>query len=432
MSAGNARKTVSIGCLTRIEGEGAVRVTLRGDQVEDVQLRVFEPPRLFEAFLRGRHYSEVPDFVARICGICPVAHQLTAIQAIEGILGIEPDPAVVLLRRLIYCGEWIESHALHIYMLHAPDFLGCLDVIALSRDHKALVEQGLRLKKAGNQLVAILGGREIHPVSLKVGGFHHVPPVASLRSFSDELRWARDAAIETARLVAGFEFPEFDLDYEFVALSHPQEYAILAGSVVSSKGEPVETKNFQEQFTEQQVKHSNALHSHIRGRGSYLVGPLARFSLNFAQLPEAAREAARECKLAPPLKNPFRSIVVRAVETVFACEEALALIARYEPLETASVGGAARAGCGQSVTEAPRGALFHQYKIDERGLVLEAEIVPPTAQNQKRMEDDLWQVATRFARLPTEALKEQCVRAVRNYDPCISCATHCVVIDRVE
>ncbi len=432
MRISNARKTVAVDCLTRVEGEGAVRVTLRGDQVEDVQLRVFEPPRLFEAFLRGRHYSEVPDFVARICGICPVAHQLTSIQAIEGALGIEPDPAVVLLRRLIYCGEWIESHALHIYMLQAPDFLGCPDAIALARDHKAVVEQGLRLKKAGNQLVAILGGREIHPVSLKVGGFHRLPSVASLRGLSDELRWARDAAIETARLVAGFEFPDFDLDYEFVALSHPEEYAILAGSVVSSKGEPVETKDFRKQFPEQQVKHSHALHSRTHDRGSYLVGPLARFNLNFAQLPDVAREAAREAKLAAPCRNPFRGIVVRAVETVFSCEEALALIARYEPPETASVAAPARAGCGQSVTEAPRGVLFHQYRIDERGLILEAEIVPPTAQNQKRMEDDLWQVATRFARLPTEALKEQCARSVRNYDPCISCATHCVVIDRVE
>ena len=425
----NGAVSIKVDYLARVEGEGSIRIKLKGDQVQDVQLHIFEPPRLFEGFLRGRHYLEVPDIVARICGICPVAYQMSAVHALESILGITVDPAVRLLRRLFYCAEYIESHALHIYMLHAPDFLGYPDAIAMAQDHRETVEQALRLKKAGNALMATLGGREIHPISVTVCGFHKTPAKSELRAFTDELQWARDASLATVRTVAGFDFPDFEQDYECVALSPPDEYPLNEGRIVSSKGLDIGVAEYEEHFVEQHVKHSNALQSRLRERGSYLVGPMARFNLNYDRLPETARQAAADVGLTAPCLNPFRSIVVRAVELVFACEEALRLIADYEPPSQPRVDAAPRAGAGHGATEAPRGLLYHRYEIDERGLVVSARIVPPTAQNQKRIEDDLWHFVPQLAGLPVDRITARCEQAVRNYDPCISCATHFVKVE---
>jgi coenzyme F420-reducing hydrogenase alpha subunit len=417
-------RTIRVETLARVEGEGALHIKLHGDRVTDVKLRIFEPPRFFEAFLKGRHFSEAADITARICGICPIAYQMSAVHAMERALGIRIDPAVRMLRRLFYCGEWIESHALHVYMLHAPDFLGYADALEMARDHKAIVEQALRLKKIGNHIVRLLGGREIHPISAVVGGFYKTPTKSVVRELVDDLQWALEISLATVKLVAGFEFPEFEQDYEFVALTHPDEYAVTEGRLVSNRGLNIDAAEYEDHFVEQHLKHSNALHSVVRGRGSYLVGPMARFNLNFDKLPAMAREAAKAAGLAPPVKNPFRSIVVRAVELVFACAEALRIVRDYEPPAKPRVEAVARSGVGQAITEAPRGILYHRYALDEHGLILAAKIVPPTSQNQKRIEDDLREFAAQMASWPIEDATLKCEQAIRNYDPCISCATH--------
>jgi coenzyme F420-reducing hydrogenase alpha subunit len=427
-------RTIRVDTLARVEGEGALYIKLAGERVADVKLKIYEPPRFFEAFLRGRHFSEAPDITARICGICPIAYQMSAIHAIERALRIGVDPAVRLLRRLFYCGEWIESHTLHVYMLHAPDFLGYQDAIAMARDHRAVVERALRLKKIGNRIVSQLGGREIHPISATVGGFYKVPTKQQLRELVDDLKWALDASLETARWTASLEFPDFEQDYEFVALRHPDEYPFNEGRLVSNRGLDIDAAEYEDHFVEMQVKHSNALHSVVRGRGSYLVGPLARFNLNFDKLPEVAQQVARELKLGPPVKNPFRSIIVRSVEIVFACAEALRIIGEYEPPAASRVEVPNQAGVGQATTEAPRGILYHRYAMDENGLIIAAKIIPPTSQNQKRIEDDLRDYAVRLVAWPLEEASWKCEQAVRNYDPCISCATHSlkVTVERAE
>jgi coenzyme F420-reducing hydrogenase alpha subunit len=417
-------RTIRVGALARVEGEGALHIKLQGDRVADVELRLYEPPRFFEAFLRGRHYTEAPDITARICGICPVAYQMSAVHAMERALGISIDPAVRLLRRLFYCGEWIESHALHVYMLHAPDFLRYQDAIEMARDHRDLVERALRLKKIGNRIITLLGGREIHPVSVSVGGFYKTPAKSELCALEEDLQWALEASLATVKLVSDFEFPDFEQDYEFVALSHPEEYPFNEGRLVSSRGLNIDPAEYEDHFAEQQVKHSTALHSVVRGRGSYLVGPLARFNLNFERLPAVAREAARAARLMPPVRNPFRSIVVRAVEIVFACAEALRITREYQPPARPRSEAELRNGVGQAITEAPRGILYHRYALDENGLILAARIVPPTSQNQKRIEDDLREYAGQVARWPPQEAVWKCEQAIRNYDPCISCATH--------
>jgi coenzyme F420-reducing hydrogenase alpha subunit len=417
-------RTIRVDTLARVEGEGALEIKLVGERVADVKLRIYEPPRFFEAFLRGRHFSEVPDITARICGICPIAYQMSAVHAMERAFGVKVDPAVRALRRLFYCGEWIESHTLHLYMLHAPDFLGYQDVIGMARDHRELVEKALRLKKIGNHIMTVLGGREIHPVSVCVGGFYKTPAKSQLRELLPDLQWALEASLETVRWTAGLEFPDFEQDYEFVALRHPEEYALNEGRLVSNRGLDIDPAEYEDHFVEQHVKHSNALHSIVRGRGSYLVGPLARFNLNFNMLPVVAQQAANDAGLRVPVKNPFRSIIVRAVELVFACAEAIRIIEEYEPPTDPRVEVEARGAVGQAITEAPRGILYHRYALDENGMVIAAKIVPPTSQNQKRIEDDLREYAAPLAAWPLDEATWKCEQAIRNYDPCISCATH--------
>jgi sulfhydrogenase subunit alpha len=305
-------------------------------------------------------------------------------------------------------------------------------VIEMARDHKEAVEQALRLKKIGNHLMTVLGGREIHPISVCLGGFYRVPARSELLALVEDLKWALEASVATARLVAGFEFPDFEQDYEFVALSHPGEYPLNEGRLVSNKGLDIDVSEYEDHFFEQHVKHSNALQSQLRKRGSYLVGPLARYNLNFEKLPQIAKQTAHDCKLAPPCLNQFKSIIVRAIETVFACEEALRIIEEYEMPEAPRVEVPMRAGTGHAITEAPRGILYHRYQFDDEGKILSARIVPPTSQNQKRIEDDLWQFVPQIAEKPLEEMTLRCEQAVRNYDPCISCATHFLRLEIVR
>lgn len=421
---------IEVPVLARVEGEGELHIKVKAGKILDLKLRIPEPPRLFEGFLLGRHLMEVPDITARICGICPIAYQMSSSHALERALGLQIHPSVRALRRLFYCGEWIESHALHVYFLHLPDFLGCQDAFEVAGKNPDAVRMALRLKKLGNELVRIMGGREIHPVSACVGGFYRAPEKAELQALLPELRWGLEASRKTVAITAALEFPDFEQDYEFVALSHPDEYALNEGRILSNRGLDVDAAQFEEHIVEQHVKHSNALHSVMRERGAYHVGPLARFNLNYAQLTPQARRAAEEAGLKPPVLNPFRSIIARAVELVFACEEAIALIESYEPPPAPRVQAHPRVGTGTAATEAPRGLLYHRYSVDENGLITAARIVPPTAQNFRRMEEDLWNYVPRLLQLDNEQLAWSAEQAVRNYDPCISCATHFLKVRR--
>ncbi len=367
-----ANRTLRVDYIARIEGESSLDLRIRNGKVERVRLGIFEPPRFFEALLRGRGFGEVLDIVARVCGICPIAYQMSGVHAIEDALGIVVDPPVRVLRRLLYCGEWIESHALHIVMLHAPDFLGYADAIAMARDHSDAVQRGLALKKAGNELLTLLGGRAIHPVNVRVGGFYRAPSRREFGPVVESLKHARDLAIATLRWAATFSFPDFTYDYEFVALRHPDEYPMNAGRIVSSAGLDIAAADYETEFLQRQVPYSTALHSMLRRRGAYLVGPMARYALNQDRLPAEVRALANEAGLGPTCRNPFRSILIRAVEVVYACGEALRLIAEYEPPPRAFVPAEPRAAVGYACTEAPRGILYHRYRLDNEGAVIDA------------------------------------------------------------
>lgn len=424
MSHRNER-ALRVAALARVEGEGAMHVRVAAGEVTDVRLEIYEPPRFFEALLRGRAYTEAPDITARICGICPVAYQMSACRAVEDACGVRVDEPIADLRRLLYCGEWISSHALHIYLLHAPDFLGYPGVVEMARDHRSTVERGLALKKVGNQLMTTIGGRAIHPINVRVGGFYRAPDRAELRALVEPLRRALDDALATVAWVGGFAFPEFHHDHELLALVEPGRYAIDAGTPHTDRGLVFPVSEVDEYVIEDQVPHSTALHARLSGRaGTYLTGPTARYALSHQWLSTAARRAAAAAGLGEDCRNPFRSVVVRAVETVYAVEEALRLIGAYRLPSRSFVPVPARAGPGYGATEAPRGVLFHRYQLEADGTIRTARIVPPTSQNQAAVEDDLRRYVTARLDLPDERLTYECEQAIRNYDPCISCATH--------
>ncbi len=419
------QRTLKVDALARVEGEGAMHVRMRDGEVEEVQLQIYEPPRFFEAFLRGRKFTEPPDITARICGICPVAYQMSACLAIEDACGVEVDEPIRLMRRLLYCGEWLESHALHVFMLHAPDFLGYQGAVEMANDgHRELVEQALTIKKTGNEILSTLGGREIHPINVRVGGFYKAPRRAAVRELRERVARSLELAIAAVPVIAGLPFPEYEDDPELVSLVDPEEYPLERGRVGSTAGLDIAAAQFNEVFEESHVAHSNALHSSVRERGNYLTGPIARHALNGDRLSPAARAAAQGIGLEPVVRNPFRSIVVRMVEIVHALDDALALIDSYEEPDRSFVPVEPRAGLGHGWTEAPRGMLYHRYELDADGVILDAQIVPPTSQNQATIEDDLRGFVTRHADLPDEELGLRCEQAIRNYDPCISCATH--------
>jgi len=422
-------RTLAASGLARVEGEGAMHVRVRGSQVDEVRLDIYEPPRFFEAFLRGRSYTEPPDITARVCGICPVAYQTSACQAIEDACGARVDGQIAGLRRLLYCGEWIGSHVLHIYMLHAPDFLGYPGAVEMAADHRDVVERGLALRRAGNAIMELLGGRAIHPVNVRVGGFYRAPSAAELAPLARQLRDVLPLALETVRWVAGFDFPDFTCPHELLALAEPDRYPIERGTLATSGGLAFSAAGFEQHIIEEQVPHSTALHARLAGPGRadndrYLTGPLARYSLNSGSLPPQAAQAAAEAGLGPGCRNPFRSIIVRAVEVVCAIEEALRLIEEYQPPAAPSVAVTPREGIGYGVSEAPRGVLYHRYELDGDGIVRSARIVPPTSQNQGRIEQSLHGFVAQNVALGDEELRLRCEQAVRSYDPCISCATH--------
>ena len=418
-------RTINVDYLARVEGEGALTIKFHGEQVEDVKLRIFEPPRFFEAFLKGRGYSEAPDITARICGICPIAYMMGASHAMEMACAVaSPGGVLRELRRLIYCGEWIESHVLHIYMLHAPDFLGYPDAINMAKDHRELVENALRLKKVGNQLMKLIGGREIHPINLKLGGFYKAPDRCELLAMRPELEWALQFAQETADFVAKLPFPDFQQDYEFVALCHPDEYPFNEGRLTSSRGLDVPISEYDNYLQERHEPHSTALHTLTTNGQPVSMGPMARFSLNRDKLTPLAAAAAARANLEHKISNPFKSIVVRAVEVVFAIEEALRIIDSYQEPETACIDVPAKSGIGYGATEAPRGICYHRYRINDDGVIEDAKIVAPTSVNQAIIERDLVDFITPRQHYSDEKLRHECEQAIRNYDPCISCSTH--------
>jgi coenzyme F420-reducing hydrogenase alpha subunit len=424
MSEQKRTVAIHVPVLARVEGEGALDLRIDDGAITQLRLRIFEPPRFFEKFLEGHHYSEIPDMVARICGICPVAYQVTAAQALEKLFGVELSPWARDMRRVFYCGEWIQSHSLHIHLLAAPDFFGCNSAIELAKIAPDEVRRGLRIQALGNELMDLFGARSVHPVGVRIGGFHGAPPQSRVEALRDKLRAALPEAEALIRWTAGIAVPQDDQAFVSVATQHPTHYAIESGGIGASDGLYIGTEAFDVHFVERHEPHSTALFSAYHGQ-PYLVGPLARLNLNHTQLPERVKTLLAETGLVLPSRNLFHSLVARAVEVLLALTGALRLLDAYRVPDSPWVPVTPRAGVAFGCTEAPRGLLWHRYEMDEAGRVVNARIVPPTSQNQGRIEEDLRLSLLNFGLdHPDDALRLHCEKVIRNYDPCISCATH--------
>ncbi|MBC2731068.1 nickel-dependent hydrogenase large subunit [Thiobacillus sp.] len=415
---------IHVPVLARVEGEGALDLRIEQGDIAELRLRIFEPPRFFEKFLEGRHYTEIPDMVARICGICPVAYQVTAAQALEDLFGVELDPWARAMRRVFYCGEWIQSHSLHIHLLAAPDFFGCGSAIELARIAPDEVRRGLRIQGLGNELMDLFGARSVHPVGVRIGGFHGAPSLARIRDMRDKLRTALPEAEALIRWAAAIPVPQDDQAFVSVATQNSSDYAIERGEIGTSDGLRIGAEAFDAHFAERHEPHSTALFSTYHGQ-PYLVGPLARLNLNHAHLPDAIRVLLADIGFVLPSRNLFHSLLARAVEIWLALYEALRLLDGYRVPDSSWVPATPRAGVAIGCTEAPRGLLWHRYEMDDAGCVVNARIVPPTSQNQGRIEEDLRLSLLNFGLdHPDDALRLHCEKVIRNYDPCISCATH--------
>jgi coenzyme F420-reducing hydrogenase alpha subunit len=417
-------KTIEVPALARVEGEGGLYIGLQDGKAVEIRLDIYEPPRFFEGFLHNRFLQEVPDITARICGICPVAYQMSSAFALENALGIKVSSQMRALRRLMYCGEYIESHALHIYMLQAPDLFGKESAFELAAIAPEIVKNALRLKKIGNEILKAIGGRSVHPVNVCVGGFYSWPDAAPLKALLSDLEWGLQTSIDCVKWALTLPYPDLEIDYEFVALHHPDEYGVIEGDIWSSNGRKLAISEYETGYLEEHIQHSNALHGRTIDGNTYLVGPLARLNLNHEQLLPNAKRALKDSKLKLPLKNPYKSLIARGIELVQFFEEAIQLVRDYRPEGPAHIELKLKAGEGAGATEAPRGLLYHRYKIDDNGLVQFAKITPPTAQNLPRIEADLFAMAPKIVKMSEEDATRTAEHLVRAYDPCISCATH--------
>lgn len=415
---------IEVPVLARVEGEGALEIDIHDGKLQNVKLRIYEPPRFFEKLLEGRTYAEIPDIVARICGICPVAYQMSAVHALESLFGTKTTPWIHALRRLMYCGEWIESHALHIHLLAAPDYFGFDNVVAMAEKFPDEVRRGLKLQHLGNRIIELIGGRSVHPVSVCAGGFSTAPDLQQAKSLLHDLKTAVADAHALLEWTLGFDLANNHQAFTCVALHHPDEYPMNTGRILSSDGLDINIHDYQQHFTETQLPHSTALYSHLHGK-PYLVGPLARVNLNYAQLPDEVRSLLDNSTIHFPSQNMFHSMVARAAEIYFAVLEAIKLLEQYQLPAQPQVPTIPKSGIAIGCTEAPRGILWHRYELDDKGDVLQATIIPPTSQNQARIEEDLYNSLQQFGLSHSDdALRQHGEMVIRNYDPCISCATH--------
>lgn len=415
---------IEVPILTRVEGEGALDLVIKGREIESLALRIYEPPRFFEKFLEGRSVAELPEMVARICGICPVAYQMSAVRAVESLFEGVVTPWVEQMRRLFYCGEWIQSHSLHIHLLAAPDFLDHSNAIALAGEYPDEVRRGLRLQGLGNKIIALLGGRSVHPVGARVGGFHRAPAQDEVDELLSEAEQALKDAEALLRWLVTIELPQQEQAFVSVALSEERAYPMMGERLVSDQGLDIPIAAFEAHFAEHQVPHSTALHALLDGE-PYLVGPLARLNLHHHKLLPEVRQLCAELGIVFPSRNMFDSLLARGVELLQVTHEAVMLLQQYRHTAEPWVPFTPKAGVAYGATCAPRGLLWHRYQFDDAGRIVSARIVPPTSQNQARIEQDLHQALSTFGLdREEEEIKLFGEQVIRNYDPCISCATH--------
>jgi len=426
MSSGNKSYEIKVQHLARVEGEGGVWVRIKDGKIEYVEVNIFEPPRFFEAFLRGRSYLEAPDLTARICGICPLAYVMAASRAMEKILGIQVSEETDKLRKIAFYGEWIESHVLHFMFLHAPDFLGQHSIFDIAKENPQAVKDAVGLRKWGNRAIEIVGGRPVHPVGFRVGGLHRIIKKEELLPLLKNFNEVEKMARNLLEFVVNLPIPEIEYDLVLMSLKGDREYPILKGVVANNLGGEFPEDDLEKNITVEQKIYSNALHYRLKNGRPYITGPIARFNLNYDLLAPEVKDILEKAGYKAPLKNTYQSIVARAAETYHAVLEIKKLIESYSEPPQPYIEAEVRAGKGAAISEAPRGMLYHYYEIDENGKIVYANIIPPTAQNYAAMEEDIIKVQDLIVNAPRDKAQRVVEMTIRNYDPCISCSVHAI------
>ncbi len=409
--------------LTRVEGHGKLIIRAADGKVEEVRWEITESPRFFEMMLRGRPWHDAHVLASRICGICSVSHQLASLQATEAAFGLQPSEQTILLRKLLYAGEVIESHTLHMFVLAGPDFVGAGSIFPLV--DKPAMKKGLHLKRLGNELMEIIGGRSIHPQATAVNGFGRLPRVPDLLLLQKDLKESLpdlEAAVDVFR---NFEIPDFSRETEFIALKDNREYAFIRGDLASTDTGISQVSRYRDVIKEFVAPPSTAKFArHVRD--SFAVGALARFNINYNQLRPLAKEAAEQMGLKPVCYNPFMNTLVQLVEVIHEVEESLDIV---EQLLTRGIRNeenrvAVKEGQGISAVEAPRGLLIYDYTFDKNGYITEANCIIPTNQNHANIQKDLENLVSLNVNNSEEQVRLLSEMLVRSYDPCISCSTH--------
>jgi len=413
---------IDINYIARVEGESSVKLELEGGRLKELRLNIWEPPRFFEGFLVGRKFDEVPDIVARICGICPVSHMTTAIRAVEKAFGFTPSAEIKKIRKILALSQILSSHLAHLYVLALPDFFKLNSVVEMLPGFEKEVKRFLRLKDAANSITALFGGRALHPVSMVVGGLTKVPAKAEAEKAADRLEALHEDALGSLKMISGLKYLALKNDIEFVALKGDGEYAVNEGAVSSTKGLGIKEGEYLSYFIEDEVGYSNAKKTIIKGRGSFMTGALARINIGFDTLSPEAKKAAEDIGFKGG-ENPFMNNIAQAVEIVQAFQECASLL-RELSLKDYFEGLKVREGAGSAVTEAPRGMLYHHYEIDRKGIITKANIVTPTAHNSLNLEENLKKLVNENMDKPKDELILLCEMLVRAYDPCFSCSVH--------
>jgi coenzyme F420-reducing hydrogenase alpha subunit len=419
-------KRIDVHHVTRVEGHGNIVVEVADSQLKECRFDVVETPRFFEAMLLGRPYSEASHITSRICGICATGHATTSLRASEKALGIEPSQQTVLLRKLCFHGEILDSHLLHVYMLVAPDFLGVGSVIPLATSHPEVVLRALRMKKLSGDICAVVTGRHTHPIAMTVGGFTHFPKRAELESLRERLEAAWVDVDATVELFASLAWPQFERDTEYISLTRPDEYAFIDGEIMSSDGAKLPIESYRQVTNEYMVPHSTAKFTRFN-RESYMVGALARFNNNYAQLHPRAKAAAAALGMKPKVTNTYLNSGAQVVEIVHCIEDAILIIDQLlekgvspeEPVHPTR-----QSGDGVGSCDVPRGILFHHYWIGEDGNITGANCIIPTNQNIANLERDMRLLVPQIMYKPVDAMRLDLEMMVRAYDPCISCSVH--------
>ncbi|MBS3136609.1 Ni/Fe hydrogenase subunit alpha [Candidatus Woesearchaeota archaeon] len=420
-------KTITLNHITKIEGHAKLRIVVRKGKVARCELSSVEGSRYFEGIVKGRKFYEAHEMTSRICGICSCAHVIAAISAIEDALGYKASMQTKELRILMTLAERIRSHATHLYFLALPDYLGYDSALAMAPKYRNELKQALNLMKTGNGIIKILAARDLHPVSATIGGWLKLPEQEKMAEIGVLLEKALPDAISTCRLFFSLKYPDFSTKGDFFSLMQKGEYAVLDGKFGAGKSN-FDKSEYRKFISEYHEPYTSA-NFVVRNKKRYFVGALARLNNNFGFLRENAKKMLKECPFTLPSTNPYHNNAAQAIELVHCIEHAIDICRNLHIKKEKVVKMKLRSGKGIGCIEVPRGTLWHEYTLDSKGVITNANIITPTAQNLLNMQEDIREILPSMLNRKKEDIILEVEKLIRSYDPCFSCSAHFLEVE---